>query len=213
MRRVRRTPHTSPQVLPKPARDRLIRLAPLVVPLVLIVVILGPHLIGVRSLAPTDQLYSWEPWLSEKPADLTPTHAAPFSDNFDSVFPTRNEVARRIRGDFPLWSYMSGGGADLAVNIGSAAAAVQCHRPVHTWLVHPRAAQGFGVVGRMGICLPIPATGRDQSIAIRCSVARSSPFRASRSSGSTGPTRGCPCLPQDCSGPSTGCLSGPRPTG
>ncbi|MFM7069892.1 MAG: hypothetical protein ACKOYM_10585, partial [Actinomycetes bacterium] len=53
---------------PPPTERSWWRWTPVVVPLVLITVLLGAHLIGVRSLAPTDQLYQWEPWQSAKPA-------------------------------------------------------------------------------------------------------------------------------------------------
>jgi hypothetical protein len=100
------------------------RAAPLLIPLALVVVLLGPHLAGQRSLAPTDQLFAWQPWAAEAPAGLSPTHRAPFSDNFDAVFPGREEATSRVRsGDWPLWTSMSGGGVDLTTNIGNALAA------------------------------------------------------------------------------------------
>jgi hypothetical protein len=105
-------------------RDRLRRAAPLVVPFVLVVVLLGPHLVGLRSLSPADMLYAWQPWASEAPAELTPTHRGPFSDNFDSVFPSRRESVERLRSlDWPLWAPYAGGGSDLASNIGTSIAA------------------------------------------------------------------------------------------
>lgn len=105
-------------------RDRLRRAAPLVVPFALVVVLLGPHLVGLRSLSPADLLYAWQPWASEAPAELTPTHRGPFSDNFDSVFPSRRESVERLRNlDWPLWAPYAGGGSDLASNIGTSTAA------------------------------------------------------------------------------------------
>lgn len=105
-------------------RDRLRRAAPLVVPFALVVVLLGPHLVGLRSLSPADMLYAWQPWASEAPAELTPTHRGPFSDNFDSVFPSRRESVERLRNlDWPLWAPYAGGGSDLASNIGTSTAA------------------------------------------------------------------------------------------
>lgn len=105
-------------------RDRLRRAAPLVVPFVLVVVLLGPHLVGARSLSPADLLYTWQPWAAEAPAELTLTHRGPFSDNFDSVFPSRRESVERLRDlDWPLWAPYAGGGSDLASNIGTSTAA------------------------------------------------------------------------------------------
>ncbi|MGB6059844.1 MAG: YfhO family protein [Microthrixaceae bacterium] len=103
---------------------RLRRLAPALLPILLVVVLFGPHLIGVRSLSPADQLYQWEPWASQRPDDATLTHSAPFSDNFDGVFPQREQVVTRMRaGDWPLWNPLSSGGADLATSLGVSAAA------------------------------------------------------------------------------------------
>src|SRR4051812_33079290 len=75
---------------------QLRRLGPTLLPILLVVVLFGPHLIGVRSLSPADQLYQWEPWASQRPDDATLTHSAPFSDNFDGVFPQREQVVSRM---------------------------------------------------------------------------------------------------------------------
>lgn len=118
-----RTP-VEPTTTDAQRRNRLRRAAPLLVPLALVVLLLGPHLVGARTLSPADQLFAWQPWAAERPEDLTPTHRAPFSDNFDGVLPAREELVSRIRsGDWPLWTPLSGGGTDLATNIGTGAAA------------------------------------------------------------------------------------------
>lgn len=106
--------------MPSSARGRTGRMWPLAIPAVLILVLLGPKLVGLRSLAPTNQLYDYWPWAAQRPADTGVETAGLFSDNWDIYFPWHIQTAQRLgHGDLPLWSQWVAGGGDLLPNLGS----------------------------------------------------------------------------------------------
>lgn len=101
LRRPRLAGRGPPTMPPLPARlVRLLRLGAL--PLAFIIVLLGPALFGLRSLASTDQLYQQEPWKNQAgaPADLT---AGLTWDTYDFFQPRWIEQRERLLdGDLPL---------------------------------------------------------------------------------------------------------------
>lgn len=96
------------------------RVWPLAVPAALILYLLGPQLAGLRSFAPTNMLYMFDPWKWFAPADTGIKTAGHFSDNWDALIPWHVQNASRLlHGDLPLWSPYGTGGADLLPNLGS----------------------------------------------------------------------------------------------
>jgi hypothetical protein len=71
-------------------------------------------LMGLRVFFPSDLLLAFDPWRSEAPESVTPSHGLLW-DPVDAVMPQRAEATRRIlQADFPLWDAYTAGGSPLA---------------------------------------------------------------------------------------------------
>ena len=81
---------------------------------VLVLLSLGPSLVGARVFAATDLALSYAPWRASQPAVLDPDNAC-VSDTVDALLPAAAEFRRELlHGDVALWNSLAAGGTPLA---------------------------------------------------------------------------------------------------